>query len=169
MSPGLLFEGVARCHCHCLFLDRPCPLIALTTCLKGHKGLRVLCASVFQTCGEASQSVSQCTAVNDKVTYWAVWGQLKKEGKKDNFGGWKLKLISTAISERSEHFPFWSNLFPSWLKLEIHPKKSVKTENENIQTNIKVDDLMSRFQVCIYSISWCVLREGVIVWVSSGK
>ena len=52
-------------------LVRSCLLITLITCLKGHKSLRVLCDSVFQQCVVVSQSVS------DKVTYRAVWGQLK--------------------------------------------------------------------------------------------
>ena len=53
------------------FLVRLCLLITLITCLKGHKSLRVLYGSVFQQCVGVSQLVS------DKVTYRAVWGQLK--------------------------------------------------------------------------------------------
>ena len=47
-----------------------CLLVTLVTCLKGHKSLRVLCASVFQQSGVRSQSVT------DKVTFWAVREQL---------------------------------------------------------------------------------------------
>ena len=50
-------------------------LITLITCLKGHKSLRVLYGSVFQKCVVVSESVSE--SVSDKVTYRAVWGQLK--------------------------------------------------------------------------------------------
>ena len=52
-------------------LVRYCLLITLITCLKGQKSLRVLYDGVFQQCVVVSQLVS------DKVTYRAVWGQLK--------------------------------------------------------------------------------------------
>ena len=53
---------------------RSCLLITLIKCLKGHKSLRALYGSVFQQWWGGSQSDSQ--SVSDKVTYWAVWGQL---------------------------------------------------------------------------------------------
>ena len=59
---------------------RSCPLVTLITCLRGHKSLRVLYGSVFQQCVVVSQLVSQ--SVSDKVTYRAVWGQLKSNKKK---------------------------------------------------------------------------------------
>ena len=34
------------------------------------------------------------------------------------------KVDIKSMSERSEHFPCWSNFFPLWLKLRTHPKKS---------------------------------------------
>ena len=57
------------------FLVRSCLLIALITCLKGHKSLRVLYGSVFEQCVVVTESV--CQWVSDNVTYRAVWRQLK--------------------------------------------------------------------------------------------
>ena len=58
-------------------LVRSCFLVTLIISLKGHKSLRVLYGSVFQQCVVLSESVSE--SVSDKVTYRAVWGQLKIE------------------------------------------------------------------------------------------
>ena len=54
------------------FLVRSCLLITLIKCLKGHKSIRLLfVCQLVKYCDWVSQSVS------DKVTYRAVWGQLK--------------------------------------------------------------------------------------------
>ena len=82
MSQKSKVSGVALwvfSKCHCFLLVMSSLPFTLITCIKGYKSLRVLYGSVFQQCGggreRGSQSVSKW--VSDKVTYWAVWGQLK--------------------------------------------------------------------------------------------
>ena len=60
------------CLCHCHFLVRECPLITLIKCLKGHKSLGSLSVVFWRL-----WLLVVPKGARDKVTYWAVVGQLK--------------------------------------------------------------------------------------------
>ena len=71
-----------------------CLLITLITSPNGHKSLRVLYGSVFQQWLVVSQLLS------DKVTYRAVWGQLKKLDFAE-FSDWRKRRRGISVSSNT--------------------------------------------------------------------